>query len=269
MATITGLTAARMEAIEAASVVDGDVVGDNLILTKQDGSTINAGNVRGATGATGPTTLSGTYAARPAASVALNGQRYIATDKYMEWECISASWVLVSVTAPEVNSLPASPIDQQECIYVVDATNGIKWHLKYRSASASAYKWEYIGGAPLISEVLSSESTASGTYVNLTTTGPSVALPLAGDYIVEAGCFAKNTVSGQELYMSYAIGGTGASDADRVATSSPSINRESTAYRKMKKTGLTAVTLTAKYRTGGGTATFEFRWMTATPIRVG
>lgn len=47
MATVDGLTKARMLAIEAASVVDGDVVGDNLILTKHDGSTIDAGNVRG------------------------------------------------------------------------------------------------------------------------------------------------------------------------------------------------------------------------------
>lgn len=50
MTTVTGLTADRMLAIEAASVVDGDVVGDNLILTKHDGSTINAGSVRGPQG---------------------------------------------------------------------------------------------------------------------------------------------------------------------------------------------------------------------------
>lgn len=54
MATVTVLTAARMLAIEAASVVDGDVVGDNLILTKHDGSTINAGSVRGPQGIQGP-----------------------------------------------------------------------------------------------------------------------------------------------------------------------------------------------------------------------
>ena len=53
MATITGLTAARMLEIENASVVDGDVVGGSLILTRFDGSTINAGTVTGATGATG------------------------------------------------------------------------------------------------------------------------------------------------------------------------------------------------------------------------
>ena len=47
MATVTGYTAARMKLIEDASVVDGEVVGDDLILTRYDESTINAGNVRG------------------------------------------------------------------------------------------------------------------------------------------------------------------------------------------------------------------------------
>lgn len=50
MGTVTGLTAARMAEIEAASIVDGEVVGDNLILTKHDSTTINAGNVRGPQG---------------------------------------------------------------------------------------------------------------------------------------------------------------------------------------------------------------------------
>lgn len=53
MATVTGLTAERMEAIEAQSVVDGEIVGDNLILTRFDESTIDAGNVRGPTGSPG------------------------------------------------------------------------------------------------------------------------------------------------------------------------------------------------------------------------
>jgi hypothetical protein len=54
MTTVTGLTADRMLAIEAASVVDGDVVGGNLILTKHDGSQINAGSVIGPAGPQGP-----------------------------------------------------------------------------------------------------------------------------------------------------------------------------------------------------------------------
>lgn len=55
MATVTGFTAERMLVIENASVVDGNVVGDNLILVRHDGSTIDAGSVRGPTGSPGLT----------------------------------------------------------------------------------------------------------------------------------------------------------------------------------------------------------------------
>lgn len=49
MATVTGLTATRMAAIEAASVVSGAINGSNhLILTKHDGSTIDAGALENA-----------------------------------------------------------------------------------------------------------------------------------------------------------------------------------------------------------------------------
>lgn len=50
MATITGITAEKMAEITDAYIVDGDVVGDNLILTRYDGTTIDAGNVRGPKG---------------------------------------------------------------------------------------------------------------------------------------------------------------------------------------------------------------------------
>lgn len=55
MATITGLTAARMQEIEDASVVAGAIINGHLILTKHDGTTIDAGPVVGAAGPPGPT----------------------------------------------------------------------------------------------------------------------------------------------------------------------------------------------------------------------
>lgn len=54
MAVVTGMTAARMQEIEAASVVDGDVVGGHLILQKHDGTEIDAGSVVGPPGPQGP-----------------------------------------------------------------------------------------------------------------------------------------------------------------------------------------------------------------------
>lgn len=53
MATITGYTAERMQAIEDSAIIDGEVVGDDLILTRYDTTTINAGSVRGPTGSPG------------------------------------------------------------------------------------------------------------------------------------------------------------------------------------------------------------------------
>lgn len=64
MATVDGLTKDRMLAIEAASVVDGDVVGDNLVLTRHDGSTIQAGSVRGPKGDPGTNGVNMTAGAR-------------------------------------------------------------------------------------------------------------------------------------------------------------------------------------------------------------
>jgi hypothetical protein len=53
MATITGMTAAAMQAILDGTVESAEVVGDDLILTLHDGSFVNAGNVRGPQGIQG------------------------------------------------------------------------------------------------------------------------------------------------------------------------------------------------------------------------
>ena len=53
MGSVTGYTKERMQAIEAGTVVSGVVSGDDLILTRHDGVSFDAGHVRGATGAAG------------------------------------------------------------------------------------------------------------------------------------------------------------------------------------------------------------------------
>ena len=54
MAQVTGFTSSRMLEIENNTVVDGSIVGDDLILTTFGGTDINAGNVRGPVGPEGP-----------------------------------------------------------------------------------------------------------------------------------------------------------------------------------------------------------------------
>ena len=92
-----------------------------------------------------------------------------------------------------VSTLPSSPVDGQEIYYQASgdmATNGIVWHLRYRSGSSSSYKWEYIGGASLTtrSQAQSAgDSPQTNTWTNLND-AIEITVPLAGDYFVNGKC---------------------------------------------------------------------------------
>lgn len=59
MAQVTVFTAERMLEIENSSVITGYVTGDDLFLTRHDGTLFNAGSVRGPQGDTGPQGIQG------------------------------------------------------------------------------------------------------------------------------------------------------------------------------------------------------------------
>ncbi len=92
MATVTGYTAARMKAIEDNAIINGAVVGDNLMLTRYNTVQINAGNVRGPQGIQGPIGGAGGILGPPGRAV--NNQPNITT----EVDLINLSTV-ASVTA--------------------------------------------------------------------------------------------------------------------------------------------------------------------------
>lgn len=172
--------------------------------------------------------------------------------------------------APEVSSLPGSPVDQQECIFVADATNGVKWHLRYRAASASIYKWEFIGGPPLASEVVTLETTASTTYVDLTTVGPSVTLPLAGDWTIGVGADVLNATVGATQVVSPKLGAAATSDTDASLNTSATASAEHYGLRVMRRNGLAASALIkVQYRVSAGTGNFQRRYLEVRPVRVG
>jgi hypothetical protein len=99
---------------------------------------------------------------------------------------------------PISNTLPAGPVNGQLIYYQEKGTVGesemeklgIVWALRYRSASASAHKWEFVGGASLAKgpegalELTAKEEKAL-------TAGPSLTVPLTGDYEVRLGLYAQ------------------------------------------------------------------------------
>jgi hypothetical protein len=84
-----------------------------------------------------------------------------------------------------VSALPGSPVDGMECLYQ-DATlaaQGAVWRLRYRSASASAYKWEFVGGLDFFESGAVVEAEGSAVAYTVTLLEPvKFTLPLSGDY---------------------------------------------------------------------------------------
>lgn len=188
---------------------------------------------------------------------------------------IQASQLIVQTpNAPLVTSLPSNAIDGQEVRYLADNTNGVVWNLRYRAGSSSSYKWEFIGGAPLYNLVspTSFESTTSGSYVDLATVGPSLTVPLAGDYDVSiGGGYMQMSTTAAFAWMSYSIAGAAPSDYDGVTVSPYSGgNHVVSLHGLRRKTGISAnSSFVAKYRSNGSSvANFGYRYMQITPIRV-
>jgi hypothetical protein len=99
--------------------------------------------------------------------------------------------------------LPATPFDGQEYDFVADATNGVIWRLRYRAASTSAHKWEYVGGGELsafVTEIQPVTFTTAEAWQALTKS-PSITLPLAGDYTVNLSATTiQQQLTGQQNF---------------------------------------------------------------------
>lgn len=168
-------------------------------------------------------------------------------------------------------TFPASPSDGDVHVYNADTTNGVKWMFQYRSASAHAYKWEFIGGAPLFADVPAEESTTTtGAWVDLATAGPSVTVPLTGDYVVALGSRTYAGGAGTVTNHTPSFGGATPVLADGIQEYQQTvggISRHDSIERK--KTGLAAgTTIVSKYSTNYNPTYWLGRWLRATPIRV-
>lgn len=128
MATVTGLTAARMAEIEDASIVSGEIVGDDLILHTFGGDDVNAGDVRGPIGPSGSGFVICTSSTRPSLSSGDAGTAIYETDTNLTYMWDGARWwvqpriICTSSTRPTLVS-----DDEGAVIYETDTGYEYVW----------------------------------------------------------------------------------------------------------------------------------------------
>lgn len=91
--------------------------------------------------------------------------------------------------------------------------SGNYWELMYVGGAAV---WLMMGGADLIDQIATSQTTTSATYVDLGTAGPQITVPRAGTYDITYGAALSSNTAGVVTIMSPKIGAAATADADGV-----------------------------------------------------
>jgi hypothetical protein len=171
-------------------------------------------------------------------------------------------------------AMPTSPADGDEVDYLPSATAGVVWRFRFNSSSASVYKWEFVGGSELRSDVAASDMVTSTAYAPVATSGPSLVLPLGGEFNVEIGCYALVALASADAVLMSVFDGTNmASDGDAAAFEygTPG-SAAATVTMSMMKAWPGPLTLSSQYRvlasSGSNMRSVARRWMRVRPIRV-
>lgn len=195
------------------------------------------------------------------------------------WTFYNASGVAKTTLVPDyVTALPSSPVDGQEVYYAADATNGVIWHLRYRSGAAGTnYKWEYVGGGDMHSgptPAVASPFSFGGTSWVTFTNGPTVTVPLEGDYAIEWWVHLQNQSAGAGAYdMAAGLSLAGADPSEYGSFVIPTAQYGGAPAGKLERRNAIPVSTALTIRLKTSIATANSSWargatLAARPIRV-
>jgi hypothetical protein len=167
---------------------------------------------------------------------------------------------------------PGSPSDGDIWIATAVDANGTRWHFQYNAGSASAYKWEFLGGPPINyykpSSTTDTITSIQPTFANLPTTGTAAELlvPRAGDYFADLATRADGFGAADWTALAIKLGAAAASTSTAIFVRG---NNFVNVFNRFKFTGLTAsevLLLQAATTTSGGRI-FEISF-SLHPVRV-
>jgi hypothetical protein len=148
---------------------------------------------------------------------------------------------------------------------------GVIWRFRYNAGSASAFKWEFAGGAAASSEVGPSQNIGAGAYGDLGTVGPQFTLPRAGDYEVDFGARVLPPASAFRGWIALKRGAAATADADGASWGGPAGagGSDVSVSRCLFALGAAAGDVyKLQYKSDVGVTSFDKRWLKIRPIRI-
>lgn len=169
------------------------------------------------------------------------------------------------VTIPEGTTLPATPAAGDLFILIADDTNGVDWLFRRNAANT---QWRFVGGPDLVHELgTSGETTASTTYTDLTTVGPTIAVPAAGLYLVTFGSHLSPGAAASAA-MGVSIDAATPAVATEVVYQASATAQASAVTRTIRASVAAAGNIVAKYKTSAGTLNVSRRFVAVRPVRL-
>lgn len=172
-------------------------------------------------------------------------------------------------------TVPTNPIDGQIWLHQPTGTATV-WSLRYNASSASAHKWEFIGGGPRVIEQYAASSTAStaqNTFAQTTANALEYTVPFAGAYLISYSIGMSVATTSVISYAGIQRGAT----APVIGTNTQTVVASTTEYRTLSNVGFFTGDLTAStvvgVRTAHGNAVAQVMnriggTMTVIPVRL-
>jgi hypothetical protein len=134
------------------------------------------------------------------------------------WDNTNAKWAAAStlastrpraprvVTSAMAGGPPASPVDLDVWIATAVDGNGTRWAFQYNAGSASASKWEFIGGPPALASNINQDGGNFAGAWGDTGSVVGVTVARAGDYACSAAAIGVNGAGADVLGIGIAPG---------------------------------------------------------------
>lgn len=188
---------------------------------------------------------------------------------YQIW--IDPDATAITYPPPVVAALPLAAAHGQEMYLqtAAMAVDGVMWHFRFNSTSASPYKWEFLGGSPLTAAATDGlQTTVSTTPVEI---GQRVGIqpPMTGDYMVHHGCGQMDNTGAGYAGARTALN-TGGPSHDNVLVvwgNSGAGVAPGSMRKRFNAIPSTSVVIQV-FNATAGTARFNTRWLELTPVRV-